>query len=242
MSLRDVIESVEGREKRLTVFDPPSDAVVTELREYFSSQQVRIDVGESDSSLAGYAVLSDADDDAVLAAVDLADLADLDGPVTAGVGETRAFSPLLEHLDDATFTSYDPEQILAATREMEDRAWRTGTGELHAGFQRTAALRAQKGVYEDLARKRLDIHVYCVPAPDVPAVEGVTIHLEDTPEIRRSWFVVYDGDGDPNHACALLAEERGDPDERTFYGFWTYDPTVVGRVLDHLHDRYLVTV
>ncbi|ESP88613.1 DICT sensory domain-containing protein [Candidatus Halobonum tyrrellensis] len=240
MSLRDVIASVEGREKRLTVFDPPSEAVVTDLREYFASQQVRIEVGESDSDLSGYAVLSDEDDHAVLAAVDLRDLEGA-AEATAGVGEPRTFSGLLEHLDDTTFTSYDTEQMLAATREMEDRAWRKGTGELHAGFQRVGALRQQKAVYEDLAKKRLDIHAYCTPAADVPSVEGVTVHQADTPEIRSSWFVVFDGDGDPNDACALLAEDRGDGERREFYGFWTYDPSIVQRVLDHLRDRYLVT-
>ena len=237
MTLREVIESVEGHEKRLTVFDPPSESVVTELREYFASQQVRVDVGESDDDLAGYAVLSDENDEAVLGAVDLREL---DGSPD-GIGEPRRFAGILEHLADTTFTSYDVGQMLAAAREVEDRAWRNGRGELHTGFQRTGAVRAQKGVYEDLAKKRLDIHVYCAPADDVPAIEGVTVHQEDAPEIRESWFVVYDGGGDPRDACALLAEARGDPDERVFYGFWTYDPAIVRRVLDHLEERYLLT-
>lgn len=239
MSLREVIESVEGREKRLTVFDPPSDSVVAELREYFASQAVRIEVGSTDSGLSGYVVLSDEHDDEVLAAVDLRHL---EGDLTVAPGEQGAFAPILEHLDGTTFTSYNLQQMMAATREMEDRAWRAGTGELHAGFQRVGAIRAQKGVYEDLATKDLDIHTYCGPSDEMPDIEGVAIHQEDTREIRESWFVVFDGGGNPTDACALLAEERGDPDERLFYGFWTYDPTVVRTVLDHLHERYAVTV
>ncbi|MFC7069123.1 DICT sensory domain-containing protein [Halobaculum lipolyticum] len=237
MSLRAVIASVEGREKRLTVFDPPDETVVAELREYFASQAVRVEVGTTDSGLSGYVVLSDEHDDEVLAAVDLRHL---DGDVTAAPGEQGAFAPILEHLDGATFTSYDIPQMMAATREMEDRAWRAGTGELHAGFQRVGAIRAQKAVYEDLATKDLDIHTYCAPSDDHPEIEGVTVHQEDTSEIRESWFVVFDGGGNPNDACALLAEERGDTDERRFYGFWTYDPGIVGRVLDHLAERYAV--
>ena len=234
MALGDVVRGVESRGKQLTVFDPPSDAVVDELRDYFASQQVRIEVGESDGALSGYAVLSDEVDDLVLAAVDLREL---DGPLVAGVDERRRFESVLEHLAGTTFTSYDVDQMLAATREMEDRAWRRGTGELHAGFQRVGALRAQKAVYEDLSKKRLDTHVYCAPDPDVPDVEGVTVHQEDTAEIRESWFVVYDGD--PSDACALLAEQRGGPGERRFYGFWTYDPEIVARVCDHLDERYV---
>ncbi|UIO99262.1 sensor protein [Halobaculum sp. CBA1158] len=238
MSLGAVIDSVEGREKRLTVFDPPNEAVVDDLREYFRSQAVRIERGTTDSGLSGYVVLSDEDGDEVLAAVDLRHV---EGDLTAGPGEERAFAPILEHLDETTFTSYDLGQMMAATREMEDRAWRAGSGELHAGFQRVGAIRAQKGVYEDLATKELDIHAYCAPGGALPEIEGVTLHAEDTEEIRTSWFVVFDGGGDPGDACALLAEERGDPDERRFYGFWTYDPATVATVVDHLNERYAVT-
>ncbi|WP_348608424.1 DICT sensory domain-containing protein [Halobaculum rarum] len=237
MSLRAVIDSVEGREKRLTVFDPPNDDAVAELREYFDSQAVRIAEGTTDSSLSGYVVLSDEHDDEVLAAVDLRHL---QGEVAVGPGEQSAFAPILEHLDGTTFTSYDISQMMAATREMEDRAWRAGTGELHAGFQRVEAIRAQKGVYEDLATKEIDIHTYCAPSDDTPDIEGVSIHQEDTDEIRRSWFVAFDGGGDPADACLLLAEERGDPADRQFYGFWTYDSTTVATVINHLKQTYAV--
>ncbi|SHG84661.1 DICT sensory domain-containing protein [Halobaculum gomorrense] len=237
MSLRAVIDSVEGREKRLTVFDPPTDDAVAELREYFASQAVRIEEGTTDSDLSGYVVLSDERDDEVLAAVDLGRLG---GDVTVGPGEQSAFAPILEHLDETTFTSYDLPQMMAATREMEDRAWRAGTGELHAGFQRVGAIRAQKGVYEDLASKDIDVHAYCAPSDETPAIEDVTLHEEDTEEIRTSWFVAFDGAGDPSEACLLLAEERGDPAERQFYGFWSYDPSVVATVIDHLHETYAV--
>mgnify|MGYP002762783715 FL=1 len=239
MSLREVIDSVEGREKRLTVFDPPTDDAVAELREYFASQAVRIEQGTTDSGLSGYVVLSDERDDEVLAAVDLRHL---EGDVVVGPGEQSALGPILEHLDGTTFTSYDLPQMMAATREMEDRAWRAGTGELHAGFQRVGAIRAQKGVYEDLATKSIDVHAYCAPSDEAPAIEGITLHQEDNEEIRTSWFVAFDGGGNPNDACALLAEERGDPDERQFYGFWTYEPSIVGTVIDHLNETYAVTV
>ncbi|QZX98661.1 DICT sensory domain-containing protein [Halobaculum rubrum] len=238
MSLRAVIDAVEGREKRLTVFDPPTDDAVAELREYFASQAVRIEEGTTDSGLSGYVVLSDEHDDEVLAAVDLRHLR---GEVAVGPGERSAFAPILEHLDEATFTSYDLGQMMAATREMEDRAWRSGAGELHAGFQRVDAIRAQKGVYEDLATKEIDIHAYCGPSDDAPEIEGVSIHREDADEIRRSWFVAFDGGGDPGDACLLLAEERGDPADRQFYGFWTYDSTTVATVIDHLQETYAIT-
>jgi DICT domain-containing protein len=236
MSLREILETVENREKRLTVFDPPSDEIVEQLREYFASQTVEITVGTTDSDLSGYAVLSDSDaDDEVLAAVDLRHL----GDPTAD--DPSPFAPIIEHLDDTTFTSYDISQMMAATREVEDRAWRKGEGVLHAGFQRTEAIKQQVDVYEDLASKDIEIHAYTAPSPDVPEIDGVTIHQEDTPEIKQSWFVVFDGAGDPYDACALLAEERGDTDERRFYGFWTYDPEIVEEISSHLKSEYMIT-
>ncbi|MFB6243402.1 MAG: DICT sensory domain-containing protein [Halobaculum sp.] len=238
MTLREIIETVESREKRLTVFDPPDDEVVEQLREYFESQTVRIEVGTTDSDLSGYAVLSDSDaEDEVLAAVDLRHFGEPGEP-----DDVSPFAPIIEHLDGTTFTSYDLRQMMAATREVEDRAWRKGTGTLHAGFQHTGAIRQQTDVYADLAGKDLDIHAYCTPGPDVPEIDGVTVHQEDSEEIGRSWFVVFDGDGDPMDACALLAEERGDTDERLFYGFWTYDPDIVDEILSHLSERYTITV
>ncbi|PSQ05523.1 histidine kinase [Halobacteriales archaeon QS_6_71_20] len=238
MSLRAVIGSVERREKRLTVFDPPDESAVEELREYFDSQSVRIEAGTTDSDLSGYAVLSDENDDEVLAAVDLRHLR---GDLTAAPGEERAFTPILEHLDGTTFTSYSLGQMMAATREMEDRAWRVGTGELHAGFQHVGAIREQTEVYENLARSDLDVHTYCAPSDEHPEIEGVTIHQEDTDEIRESWFVVFDGGDDDAAACALLAEERGETGSRDFYGFWTYDTEIVTEVLTHLNGRYALT-
>ncbi|WP_435147411.1 DICT sensory domain-containing protein [Halobaculum sp. P14] len=234
MALRDVIRDMESREKRLTVFDPDSSAVVDDLRDYFASQQVDVVVGSTDSDLSGYAVLSDDAGD-VLTAVDLDRL---DGDATAGVGEPRPFSPLLEHLDDTTFSSYSIDQMVAASREIEDRAWRVGSGQLHAGFQTATALSRQADVYETLAKKPLDIHVYCAPSTESPGIDNVSVHEADTAELREVWFVVFDGGGDLSNACALLAEECPGEDRR-FSGFWTYDSLLIRDALEHLHERYL---
>ncbi|WP_313694689.1 DICT sensory domain-containing protein [Halorarum halobium] len=235
MPLTDLIEDAERGEKRITVFDPPTDAVVAELREYVADQQVRVDVAATDSDLSGYAVLSDERGDEVLTAVDLRHLG---GDPVGELGAERTLSPIFEELADTTFTSYDVGQMIAASREIEDRAWRTGVGELHAGFQTGTALSAQTAAYRDLAAKDLDVHVYCTPDTNAPHLDGVTVHAADVREIRESWFVVFDGGGEDERACALLAEERGAGDERAFYGFWTYDPAIVADALEHLWERY----
>lgn len=231
MSLLDIVARVEGREKTLTVYDPPTERVLQELREYFGSQQLHIEVGTTDGGPSGFAVLSD--DGRVLAGVDLDDLLT---DLTTGGGRGTALGTLLEHLDETTFTSYDTRQMLAATREIEDRAWRVGRGTLHAGFQRASAIEDQTSVYEDLASRDLDVHVYAAAGEKSVDIDGVTVHVEDTEELATIWFVVFDGNEDPHRQCALLAEERGD---RKFYGFWTYDPELVSEVLQSLERRYL---
>jgi DICT domain-containing protein len=236
MTLGDLIRNAESREKTLTVYGSSDDAA--ELREYFASQQVTVAEGTATGAPDGFAVLSDGG--RTLAAVDTADLS---GPLTATVGRERALGDLLEHLDDTTFTSYDPTQMLATTREIEDRAWRVGSGRIHAGFQCAEAFETQRPTYGDLARKALDIDVYLQPSDGLDAPEGVTVHEEEGEEIERTWFVAFDGDGDDAHKCALLAEERGDLDaegrDREFYGVWTYDPELVDAAIGYLDRTYL---
>jgi hypothetical protein len=229
MSLSEIIDGIERRGRTLTVFNPPSEAVVEELRQHFETRQVAIEGGRSAGGPAEFAVLSEGD-----RAITAIDLDSLTGPLFGG-GGSEAFREFVSRVDATSFSSYDLRQMIETSREIEDRAWRAGTGSLHAGFQYLSSLVPQRTLYETLARKDLDVHVYA--APDVPAIrfDRLTLHVEDTEEIRGTWFVVFDGGRNPVDKCALLAEERGD---RRFRGFWTYDPATVDEVLDHLTRRY----
>lgn len=230
MSLGSVIDSVESLEKTLTVYDA-EDPLVTALREYFSSQQVVITEGTAVGGPAGFATLSE--DDRLLTAIDLADLST---PLDGGRDLNPAFRTLLEHLDGTTFSSYDTTQMVATSREIEDRAWRAGSGQLHAGFQYFSALASQRSVYSRLAERDLDVHVYAAPDGTEVDLPNVTVHAEAVDEITDTWFVAFDGGETPSDKCALLAEER-DPD--AYYGFWTYDPDIVDRILGHLTEQYV---
>ncbi|CQH52937.1 DICT domain protein [Halobacterium hubeiense] len=227
MSLREVLETVRGREKTLTVYTEPGTCVVPELREYFASQNVAIEEADAGSD-PEHAVLSD--DGEFLTAVGIDALRSLTDGSLRSVGESAAYGRLLSHLDRTTFTSYNHRQMLQASREIEDRAWRTGEGRLYAGFQRLSNFAAERPTYERLAGTGLDVHVYGLPDATTGVPDGVTFHGSAIPDVASLWFVVFDGGDDPRQACALLAEER----ENGFYGFWTYDTSLVDDALDAL--------
>jgi DICT domain-containing protein len=124
--------------------------------------------------------------------------------------------------------------MFAATREIEDRAWRVRRGRLRAGFQRVRALADQRAVYARLATT-LDVHTYAVPDGPAPDMGEATLHLHPSHELERAWFVVYDGGGASTNKCALLAEERGD---RRFIGFLTYAPELVDEIDTYLAGAY----
>ena len=244
MSLSELIAGVEEHEKTLTVFNADED-VVTAFRERFADRNVTVRPESTPSGKPGeFVTLSE--DGEVLTATSITDLQRMldDADVALGLGDSP-YQPILDHMDETMFTSWSIEQMVAASREIEDRAWRVGEGSLHAGFQYLSTLRGELPVYERLGSKNLDVHAYAAPDEDPPEHEGFTLHIERAEEIERSWFVVFDGgasatpqetgDAVDENKCALLAEER---EPRKFYGFWTYDPDTVDWIIDHLESTY----
>ena len=144
------------------------------------------------------------------------------------------YRALVALLDDTVFASLSRRQLLATSREFEDRARRVGRGAFHVGFQSERALAAQRALYRRLAAETdLDVHVYAT-ADDAPtatgtdlAAAGATVHREPAAEIGRYWFLVFDGGGD-DQSFALVAEEHG---PNAFSGAWTSDPALVERAL-----------
>ncbi|SEP21781.1 DICT domain-containing protein [Halogranum amylolyticum] len=232
MSLSELIAGVEDHEKTLTVVNADTE-VADSLREYFVDRNVRVVEDRSESTPAEYVVLGE--QDRFLTASSVAELLEEEARTEPGFTDA-SYRPILDAMDETMFTSFDTGRMVAASREIEDRAWRAGRGQLHAGFQTLSTFTAQRDVYERLgARGELDVHVYATPDTDVPHDSSVRLHLEDTTEIARSWFVVYDGGGVDANKCALVAEER---EPRSFFGFWTYGADTVDYILDHLTTTY----
>ena len=144
---------------------------------------------------------------------------------------------LFELLDDSIFASFDRRQMLLAAREIEERAWRTDHGTLYTGFQRESAMDAQLEVYRKLATEtNLDVHLFGPTDWHPPPVPGATVHAESAGEIGEFWFLVFDGGGDSNRKCALVAEERS---RGVYYGFWTFDPDRVDDLATYLRETYI---
>ena len=232
MSLSELISGVEDHRKTVTVFNTDG-SVVSRLREYFADRNVSV-VSESTASGQPGRFVTLSEDGEVLTAASVETLEPLlEGTASLGLDE-RPYSSLLAHLDETMFTSWDTQQMVAASREIEDRAFRVDNGVLHAGFQYTSTLRNELPVYERLGSTAVDVHAYAVPDTDFPQSEGVTLHVERAEELERSWFVVFDG-ATPETHCALLAEERA---PRSFYGFWTYDESTVDWLVEYLESTY----
>jgi DICT domain-containing protein len=233
MSLSELVAGVEAHEKTLTVFNTDSD-IVDEFREYFADRNITVRTETTKSGKPGeFVTLSE--DGEVLTATGLDSLrALLDDNAKLDANE-RPYQPLLDHLDETMFTSWDTAQMVAASREIEDRAFRVDSGTLHAGFQYVSTLKNELPIYERLGSTAVDVHAYAVPDEEPPTHDGFTLHLERAKEIEESWFVVFDGGDDEQAACGLLAEER---EPREFYGFWTYDKSTVDWILNHLESSY----
>jgi len=234
MTLSELIAGVEDHQKALTVFNA-DEAVTEELRSRFADRNVRVRTESTPSGKPGeFVTLSE--DGEVVTATGLSDLQAMleDEGKAVGLSDSP-YRTILDHLDETMFTSWSIEKMVAASREIEDRAWRVGEGQLHAGFQYLSTLRGELPVYERLGSKNLDVHAYAVPDEDPPDHEGFTLHLERSEEIERSWFVVFDGNGVDENKSALLAEER---EPRQFYGFWTYGPDTVDWIIEYLDSTY----
>lgn len=238
-SLRDAIEAVERRRKTLEVYTD-DESVAAELAAQFSTRNVAVTHRSLPPTRdAGFVIVRDADErfqgalgldhfDAVLSP-------EIHPPWALAESETN-HAELFDFLDNTVFTSYDRRQMLAAAREIEERAWRVGDGVLRTGFQRGAALAAQAPVYERLAgRGTLTIELFVADEWDVSLPEAVSVVTDEAPEVGQFWFLVFDGAGSDLNKCALLAEERT-PDE--YYGFWTYDPALVDDLATYLEDTY----
>jgi hypothetical protein len=236
-TLSEAFDAVARRETTLEVY-AADGAVADGLERQFATRNVRVTRRPLPPAVdAEFVVVRDATG-AFRGAVGLDRLRVVLSPQSRAPwsGADRARSALLELLSGALFASRDRAQMLATTREIEDRAWRLNGGTLYVGFQRPAALRAQRAVYERFVRERdLSVRAFVAEEWVDDGPDGVDVVSEAGGELGRFWFVVFDGAGGDASKCGLVAEERA---PGRYYGFWTYDPALVDELTAYLRSRY----
>jgi hypothetical protein len=221
-----VLAAAEERRKRFVVYAHGE----TDLDAQFGARNVDVEHRPVGSRSGSFLAIFEAD--RFRGAVGLDTLETLLAPPIRRPGELDDLSPgyraLFEVLEGTVFASLDRRQLLATTREIEDRALRVGHGTLRASFQDLSVFESQEPTYRRLAQETaLELHVYGRDDWEPSSIEGVTYHASDA--LAPYWAVAFDGGGEAA-PCALLARERSSG----FEGFWTYDPDLASGVLEEL--------
>jgi hypothetical protein len=134
---------------------------------------------------------------------------------------------------------YDARQMLAATREIERAASAPGTT-LYVGFQRADKLDGQARTYRNLTSQGVQVIAFGTATPtQVPQVRWVR-RPEDHGALANQWFLVIQAP----EPIAFVGFETSPPDRigqggaadpsRTWAGFVTDDPRLVGAIASHL--------
>lgn len=153
----------------------------------------------------------------------------LEPPVVRPVGTdglSPAYRALFEVLDETVYRSMNRRELLAVSREIEDRAYRVGSGSLKVGFQRLSLFRTQVPTYSRLAAAGVAVDVYGEGDWTPPAIPGVTYHASAPGPVGEYWVVAFDGGTERSQSCALVAREEASG----YSGFWTNDAAVVDRI------------
>lgn len=223
-----LISGVGDRDTRFTVYRRGSETRVSRRLERLG---IRVDYDELPPAGPEPFVVIEDDGEFTGALALSAFEALIDPPIVrTGVGEgiSRPYRVLFEALDDTFFEALERRQLLAISREIEDRALRVGAGQFRVGFQRLSVFRSQVDVYTQLASETdLEIHVYGTEDWEPPEIPGIEYHVPSDGEAERYWFLAFDGGETDSQACGLVAREETDQ----YDGFWTDDPEVVENIL-----------
>lgn len=254
MTLSEFVANLETERRKLTVLNRTSpDPVYRLLADVFAEEQDNVSIWEveTDCGKPENAVLLEDDEDVIGVSMleDIAEtllLVNSDIYVTGARPLSAIATPeVVARMDDTLlFAEGYPSPrkqkmlLIEMSRYVEAWAWRVGAGTLYSGFQRLSRIDDESGTreaYAELGATDLTVHVFGVPDWEPPAEMGLVPHGHDDPEIRESWFVVYDPPRGDDGAVALVAVEAG---EDRWTAFWTHDPAKVGRVREHVVDHY----
>lgn len=133
-------------------------------------------------------------------------------------GISEGYRVLFDLLEKTVCSGLTRRELLAVSREIEDRAVRVGNGTLWVSFQTLATFESQTEVYQQLCTStNLEVHLYGVDDWTPPAIPNLTYHTETATRFEPYWVLAFDGGTAETQACGLVAEEQ--PEGYT--GFWT---------------------
>jgi len=148
---------------------------------------------------------------------------------------------VIESLEDVPFRLRGyPESgkekflLILVSRYIERLALESDGGTHRASFQQLSRLRDERGtrtVYEKLGTSSVDTHVYGVPDWLPPEEFGATVHGGWSADFEDSWFVTFRPDDEDGEHAALVAIET---EPGVWQGFWTYDPSAIGRITRYI--------
>lgn len=218
-----LLAEVEDRDRQFTVYRSGEG---TEVEDQFATHDVS--VTRRSIPPAGpdpFLVIEEGEEFA--GALGLSELESLLEPPIVRPGDrdeiAAGYRVLFDVLDETVFSAMDRRQLLAVSREVEDRAYRVGTGTLHASFQTLSTFESQVDVYRQLATStELDIHIHGIPDWVPPEIAGISYHELDDAN-GRYWALAFDGGSNESQACGLVAREQ----TGRYDGFWTDDADLV---------------
>lgn len=227
MSVDDLLAEIRDDERRFVVYGGDETALETA----FGSHDIQTVQRPLPPEVPEPFVVIE-DGGTFAGAIALSELENLLAPPIARPGEREDVSPgyrvLFDALAESVFTAMDRQQLLAVSREIEDRAFRVGSGTLRASFQRLSKFESQLDVYRTLAIETdLDIHVHGRDDWDPPAIQGITYHRDTDGDLAEYWVLAFESD---QQACGLVAAETDDG----YRGFWTDDPARLQTTLSEL--------
>lgn len=134
---------------------------------------------------------------------------------------------LFDVLEKMVLSGMNRRELLAVSREIEDRAYRVGEGTLRVNFQTLSTFRSQTEVYRTLTTETdLDIHIHGLDDWTPPTITGITYHIDEAERFEPYWALAYDGGPTDSQACGLVAQEHSND----YTGFWTNDPALVEEI------------
>ena len=237
-SLRDLLLSVTASKPTLTLVNYTGDSQALDtIDTHFDRLNVAVRTTETELSTPTDVALLHRDED-LLASTSVPDLlAAIDITEDDGLQKQAQTTALLDAIDKTTYGARgaDKRFLVQVSHTIEMLATRTGRGRIHAGFQELSRLvddpRARR-IYERLAERGVDVHIYGVPDTDLPDTDW-TVHPADEGELSTTWFVGFTAPG-TDRAGVLVAEEHEDG----YDSFWSYRQDLSEQLDEYLRASY----